>query len=60
MHYCTQNNDVSLSKKFQQHLCNKYHKHGVIDQGKYRKKSSKIKRIDKEYHVQGNADVAHK
>ena len=35
-------------------------KYGVIDQGKYRKISSKIKWTDIEYHVQDNADVAHK
>ena len=37
-----------------------HHKLGFIDQGKYRKRSSKIKWIDREYHVQDNADVAHK
>ena len=35
-------------------------KHGVIDQGKYRKRDSKRKWTDREYHVQDNADVAHK
>ena len=35
-------------------------KHGVIDQGKYRKRASKIKWTDREYHVQDNAGVAHK
>ena len=35
-------------------------KHGVIDQGKYRKKASKRKWTDREYHVQDNADVTHK
>ena len=35
-------------------------KHGVIDQGKDRKISSKIKCTDIEYHVQDNADIAHK
>ena len=35
-------------------------KHGVLDQGKYRKRASKIKRTDREYHVQDNDDVAHK
>ena len=37
-----------------------YRKHGVIDQGKYRKWSSKRKWTDREYHVQDNADVAKK
>ena len=35
-------------------------KHGVIHQGKYRKSSSKRNWIDREYHVQDSADVAHK
>ena len=35
-------------------------KYGVIDQVKYRKISSKRKWKDREYHVQDNADVAHK
>ena len=35
-------------------------KHGVIDQGKYRKRSAKIKCTDRDYHVQDNADVAQK
>ena len=35
-------------------------KHGVIDQGKYRKISSKITWTDRDYHVQDNADVAYK
>ena len=37
-----------------------HRKHGVTDQVKYRKRSSKRKCIDREYHVQDNADVAHK
>ena len=37
-----------------------YRKHGVIDQVKYRKISSKRKWTDREYHFQDNADVAHK
>ena len=35
-------------------------KYGVIDQGKYRKISSKIKFTDRKYYVQDNPDVAHK
>ena len=35
-------------------------KHRIIDQGKYGKRSSKIKWRDRDYHVQDNADVAHK
>ena len=35
-------------------------KHGVIDQVKYRKRASKIKWTDIEYHVQDSANPAHK
>ena len=35
-------------------------KHGVIDQGKYKKQESKQKRKERKYHVQDNADVAHR
>ena len=35
-------------------------KHGLIDQGKYKKRSIKRKWIEREYHVQDNADIAHK
>ena len=52
--------DVSLAKEFQKHLSKDDCKHGVIDQGKYRKISSKRKWTDREYYVQDNADVAHK
>ena len=37
-----------------------HRKHGVIDQGRYMIRESKRKWIDREYHVQDNADVAHK
>ena len=35
-------------------------KHGVIGQGKDRKRSSKRKWTDRQYHVQDNSDVSHK
>ena len=60
MHYCTQKNDVSLAKKFQKYLSMENRKLGGIDQVKYRKRSSKRKWTDREYHVQDNDDVAHK
>ena len=41
-------------------MSKEHRKHGVIDQGKYRKRTSKRKCIDREYHVQDNVDVAHK
>ena len=53
----TQNNYASLDKEFHKHMSKDHQKHGVIDQGK---KNSKRKWIDREYHVQDNADVAHK
>ena len=37
-----------------------HRKDGVIDQVKYRKRVSKRKWTDREYHVQDNADVLHK
>ena len=60
MHYCTQNNDVSMAREFQKHLSKEHQKRGVVDQVKYRKRGSKRKWIDREYHVQDNADVAQK
>ena len=43
MHSCTSKNDVSLAKELKKHLSKDNCKHGVIDQGKYRKRASKIK-----------------
>ena len=60
MNSCTQKNDVRLDKEFQKHLSKEHRKHVVIYQGKYSKRSSKRKWTDREYHVQYNADVAHK
>ena len=60
MHSFTENNDVSMSKKFQKYISKEHRKHGVIDQGKYRKRASKIKWTYREYHVQDNYDVSHK
>ena len=60
MHYITKKNDANLAKESQKHLSTYHQKHGVIDQGKYKKRSSKRKFTDREYHVQDNADVTHK
>ena len=60
MNSCTQKNDFSLAKTLQRHLSREHRKHGVIDQRKYRKISSKREWTDREYHVHDNADVAHK
>ena len=60
MHSCKPKNNVSLAKEFQKHLSKDDRKHGVVDQGKDRKRASKIKWTDREFCVQGDADVAHK
>ena len=60
MNYWKQKNDFSLAKEFQKHPSKEHLKHGVVDQGKYRKWESKRKSTDREYHVQDNADVSHK
>ena len=60
MHSCTPKKDVSLSKELQKHMPNDDLKNGLIDQVKYRKIFSKIKWIDREYHVQDNADFSYK
>ena len=60
MHSCTQKNDVSLAKQFQKHMSKDNCTDGVIYWVKYRKRASKIKWTDIEYHVQDNADVVHK
>ena len=39
MKYLTQNDDGSLSKQLQKHLSMEHLKHGVIFQGKYRKRA---------------------
>ena len=41
-------------------LSNDDRKHGLIDQGKDRKRSSKRKWTDREYHVQDNAGLLQK
>ena len=41
IHTGNQNNDVSSTKEFQQHLTKKHRKNGIIDQGKYKKNSWK-------------------
>ena len=43
MHSCTQKKDASMAEEFQKHLSNNDRKHGVIDQGKDRKRASKTK-----------------
>ena len=45
---------------YKKHLSKDLRKHGITDQGKYRKISSKRKWTYREYHIQDNADVSHK
>ena len=52
--------DVNLATEFQKNPSIDARKHGVIDQGKDRKISRKIKLTDREYHLQDSSDVAHK
>ena len=59
-HSCTPKKDASMAKEYTKHLSKEHRKHGVIDEVKYREISSKRKWTDREYHVQYNADVAHK
>ena len=51
MHSTKPNNDVSLAKEFQKHISKEHWKHGVIDQGKYKKEPLKRESTDIEYHV---------
>ena len=60
MHSCTPKTDASLDKEFQKNISREHRKYGIIDQGKYRKRASKIKWTDREYHVQDDAKVEHK
>ena len=60
MNSCKPKNDASLDKEFQKHLSKDDRKYGVIDKGKYKKRASKRKWTDREYHVQDNTDVSHK
>ena len=55
---CTYN--VSLANEFQKHLSTAAQKHGVIYQGKYKKRPSKKNCTEREYHVKNDASVAHK
>ena len=47
-------------KNPQKQMSKEHCKHGVIDQGKDRKRAIKRKWTDREYHVQDNTDVSHK
>ena len=45
IHTTTHNPYVSLEQGFQKHLCNESHRHGIVDAGKQKKRSSKQKWI---------------
>ena len=49
-----------MAKQPQNNMSKEHRKHGVTDQGKYRKRDSKRKWTDRQYHVQDNSDVAQK
>ena len=60
MHSCTQKM-MSVWLRNAKNICLRIIcKHGVIDQVKYRKISTKIKFTEREYNVHYDADVAHK
>ena len=60
IHTGNQKYDVSLAKEFQHHLTKEHRKNGVIYQGKDRKRFMERNRTESQYHVQDNADAAHK
>ena len=59
VHTSTLNTDVGLSLGFKRHLSNESRKHGFIDHGKHKKRSSKKKWKNREYYVQHNKDGEH-
>ena len=60
IHNLTCTYDASFSREFQKHLSNAACNNGVIDQGKYKKITIIRTWIEREYHIQEDADVAHK
>ena len=59
MHTGNKKDDVSLANEFQHYLTKCQRKNGVVDQGKYKKIFMERKWIERQYHVQDNADVSH-
>ena len=57
IHTGTDNKDVSLAKKFKDHLEGEHLQNGVIDKGKSRKRFMERKWTEIKYHVQDNAAV---
>ena len=60
MHTAISNTYISLSRVFQKHLSEPTCAHGFINSWKYRKRSSKRKFMERDYHIQDNKDVQHK
>ena len=53
----TENKDVGLSHELKNNLEEEHRQNGAIDQGKPRKGFMEIKRTERKYHIQDNADV---
>ena len=51
-HTSTANTDISLEREFQKHISDPTQAHGLLDHGKDRNFSSRLKCTDHEYHVQ--------
>ena len=60
MYTSMSNTDISISREFKKHLSDPTCAHGLIDHGKDRKRDSKRKFMDWEYHVQNSKDVQQK
>ena len=52
IHTSTSRTDTSLARELQKHLSNPTRSHDLLDHGKDRKRASKRKWNDREYHVQ--------
>ena len=59
IHTSTVNKDISLEREFEKNLSEPTRKHGVMDQGKDRKRDSKRKWDESVYYVQDRKDVPH-
>ena len=51
MYTSMSNIDISLAREFQKHLSDPTRAHGLIDNGKYRKRASNRKWTEHDYHV---------
>ena len=60
MNTSTSNTDISVSREFQKYISDPTRAYGLIDNGKDRKRASKHKWTDHEYHVQYRKYVQHK